>query len=221
MIKDTNKHITELLDKKKLTENNLRSELNILDESIGLIENNLRRAADQVSSFKKIAVDQSSTELSNFQLSLNTQMLIDTLSSEIKKHSVDIINNISSDIFFYSYVSDYQQILSNLILNALHHGFDKQQAGKIIVDAIEFENRIQLTVRDTGKGIDKNIIKHIYTPFYTSTSRSKGPGLGLSIVYNLVKQRFDGDIQVQSELGEGTTFILDLPKSAKRNIKFS
>lgn len=139
-------------------------------------------------------------------------MLIDSLHSEIKKYSVEVVNNIPSEIFFYSYISDYQQILSNLILNALHHGFDKTQQGTINIEAKENDDYIHLTVSDSGKGIDKNIIKHIYTPFYTSASRSKGAGLGLSIVYNLVNQRFGGNIQVQSELKKGTCFTLVLPK---------
>lgn len=213
MIQDTHHNIIRLLDDKTLTENNLRNEMAILKESIDLIENNLRRAANQVNSFKKIAVDQNSCELSRFQLSLHTQILIDSLEPTIKKYSVEVINRIPDTLYFYSYLSNYQQILSNLIVNALTHGFDKNQTGQIILEAIDLDDQIQVSIHDTGKGIDEKLIKHIYTPFYTSASRSQGQGLGLSIVYNLVKQRFEGDIQVRSKLGKGTSFILSLPKN--------
>lgn len=212
MITDTSEQILNLLENKTITETNLRQKLSIISESVELSENNLKKAANLVNNFKKIAVDQSSSDISNFQLSTHTQALIDSLKSEIKKHAVIINNNISAVIFFESYVSDYQQILSNLILNALHHGFDKGQKGIIDIEAIESADRIQLSISDNGKGINQDIIKHIYSPFYTTTSRSKGPGLGLTIVYNLIKQRFGGDIQVQSEPGKGTRFTLDLPK---------
>lgn len=212
MVQDTNDKILQLLTDKKLTENNLRDEISILTESSNLIATNLKRAAGQVNNFKKIAVDQSSSDISNFQLSGHADMIIKALHVEIKKYSIEVINNIPSTLYFNSYVSDYQQILSNLILNALHHGFDKQQTGHIIIEAAETTENIQLIVRDSGKGIDKSIIKHIYTPFFTSASRSKGPGLGLSIVYNLINQRFGGNIHVQSELGKGTCFTLDFPK---------
>lgn len=212
MINDTSKKILTLLDNKTLTEKNLRQEIAILGESIELAESNLRKAAGQINNFKKIAVDQSSSELSNFQLATHTQVLIDSLETEIKKYPITVNNKIPTDLRVNSYISDYQQILSNLILNALHHGFNKNQQGIINIEAKENEDSIHLTVSDNGKGIDSDMIKHIYTPFFTSTSRSKGPGLGLSIVYNLVKQRFGGDINVQSEPGNGTCFILDLPK---------
>ena len=212
MITYTSEQMLNLLENKTLTETNLRQKLSIISESVELSENNLKKAAELINNFKKIAVDQSSSTISHFQLSTHTQALIDSLKSEIKKHAVIINNKISDVIFFESYVSDYQQILSNLILNALHHGFDKGQEGVIDIEAIESEDNIQLSISDNGKGINQNIIKHIYSPFYTTTSRSKGPGLGLTIVYNLVKQRFVGDIHIESTVGKGTRFILDLPK---------
>jgi len=219
MMQDTRKNITLLLNDKKLTEKNLREEIDILTESIDLIENNLNRAAGQINNFKKIAVDQTSSDISNFQMLGHADMLIQSLHVELKKYSVEVINNIPSTLYFNSYVSDYQQILSNLILNALRHGFEKDDSGYITLEAEESTSHIELKVSDNGKGIDKNIIKHIYTPFYTSTSRSSGSGLGLSIVYNLVKQRFGGDISVHSELGKGTCFILVFPKEPPKDFQ--
>lgn len=212
MLEDTNKNILQLLETKQLTANNLRSEITVLNKSTELIINNLRRAAGEINNFKKVAVDQSSFDISNFQLSLHAQILIDSLSSELRKYSVKVINNIPSDLTFNSFVSDYQQILSNLILNALHHGFEKDQAGEIILDAKDNGDMIQLVISDNGKGMDQAALKHIYSPFYTGSKRTRGPGLGLTIVYNLVTQRFGGQIQVHSKLSEGTQFILDLPK---------
>lgn len=211
-IQDSHKNIIRLLDDKTLTENNLRHEMDALKESINLIESNLRKAANQITNFKKIAIDQNNCELSRFQLSFHTQILIDSLEPAINKYSVTVINNISDEIYFYSYLPDYQQVLNNLIMNALIHGFDKNQTGEIIIEALESDEKIQVSIRDSGKGIEETLIKHIYTPFYTSTSRSKGQGLGLSIVYNLMKQRFEGNIQVESELGKGTLFKLEFPK---------
>lgn len=213
LLKDSHKNILNLLGAKQLTEQNLRSELALLHESSELINSNLRRAAEEINNFKKVAVDQSSFGISQFQLASHAQVLIDSLSAEIKKYSVQVINNIPIDLTFNSYVSDYQQILSNLLLNALYHGFDLNEPGSITIDATEDKNKIQLVISDSGKGIEKDIIKHIYSPFYTTTSRAKGPGLGLTIVYNLVTQRFGGDIQVKSVPGKGTSFILDLPKN--------
>jgi len=70
--------------------------------------------------------------------------------------------------------------------------------------------QISLRIIDSGTGIRKDILPNIFDPFFTTKDKSKGTGLGLSVVYSLVKQ-LGGTIDVRSELGSGTEFILSLP----------
>jgi signal transduction histidine kinase len=84
--------------------------------------------------------------------------------------------------------------------------------GEVVVSAglSESGHLVVLRVRDTGCGIPQEALKDIFTPFYTTKQLGKGTGMGLSIVYGVVKMHA-GDISVDSEVGKGTTFTVRIP----------
>ncbi len=74
---------------------------------------------------------------------------------------------------------------------------------------------VEIFIKDTGVGISKNVLKKIFDPFFTTRKDGKGTGLGLSISYGIVKMH-DGSIEVDSDIGKGTTFRIFLPLKAKK-----
>lgn len=109
----------------------------------------------------------------------------------------------------------FQQILINLLSNAIKH----TQAGIIRLTAEEDYGIIRITITDTGSGIPRDDLQFIFHKFYQSgsdhTYKPTGTGLGLPICKNIV-EHYGGDISVKSEMGVGTTFIVELPSN--RNI---
>jgi len=104
-----------------------------------------------------------------------------------------------------------QEILFNLIQNAIHA---VGRRGRIVIEAEDIGKYVEITVKDTGCGISEENIKHIFEPFFTTKIDSKGVGLGLYIIKQLM-MRMGGNISVDSKVGEGTTFYLRFNKAAK------
>ncbi|WP_225931248.1 ATP-binding protein [Leptolyngbya sp. 7M] len=105
-----------------------------------------------------------------------------------------------------------RQVMINLLSNAIKF----TDTGGITVEVSELPlERVRVTVQDTGIGIAPEDQTHIFREFWqvnqTTTRKQGGTGLGLAIVYALVKL-MQGDIAVESELGQGTTFRIDLPR---------
>jgi two-component system, cell cycle sensor histidine kinase and response regulator CckA len=103
--------------------------------------------------------------------------------------------------------SQVEQIVMNLVTNArdaMPHG------GDITVSVVADASTVTLAVRDTGLGMSPDVAARVFEPFFTTKSRSKGSGLGLSIVYSSV-QRMQGELRLDSVVDRGTTITIVLP----------
>jgi PAS domain S-box-containing protein len=99
------------------------------------------------------------------------------------------------------------QVIINLIMNALHA---MENGGTLRVELEQEQDRIKLTVADTGHGIPKDVLPKIFEPFYTTKEFGKGTGLGLTVVKGIIEEH-QGTITVESEEGKGTRFTIRLP----------
>ncbi len=102
------------------------------------------------------------------------------------------------------------QVFLNLLINASHAIEDK---GEITVKSWSDDTAVHVSITDTGKGIPPENLSNIFEPFFTTKEVGKGTGLGLSISYDIVKKH-QGEILVESEIGQGTTFTVKLPISS-------
>ncbi len=108
-------------------------------------------------------------------------------------------------------------VLRHVLINLVENGIDAMdQSGELTIKTSVSDQELQLTVSDTGVGIEREHMDQIFEPFFSSKTTNGGTGLGLYIVYTLV-QESEGDIQVSSSIGEGTTFSVTLPKREGTN----
>ncbi len=177
-----------------------------------IVMRNLQRAGELVASFKQVAVDRASAQAREFLLDEVVGEIMLTLWPSLKKSGVAITHDVPQGIVMLSYPGPLGQVITNLINNAVLHGFDGRQGGAVHVAARRLENDwVELTVRDDGLGIAPEILGRIYDPFFTTKLGRGGSGLGLNIVYNMVHGVLGGRIAAASELGKGACFTVTLP----------
>ena len=102
-----------------------------------------------------------------------------------------------------------EQCLLNLVFNAMEAMPEGGNLG-VASELDPARNQVQVEIRDTGSGIQAENLNHIFDPFFTTKDAGQGTGLGLSIVYGIVKNH-SGDIRVESEAGQGSSFVLKFP----------
>ena len=196
----------------KLTHSALNNFLKLCKEGSQLVESSLVRASELVQSFKQVAVDQSSERRRSFNLSAVVGETILTLNHLFKNKPYFLEINIPNNLMLDSYPGALSQVITNLLNNALIHGFEGRKEGKMIVSAEAIStDRVRLCFSDNGNGINETNIKHIFDPFFTTKFGQGGSGLGLNVVDNIVHRILGGSIQVASSMDQGTSFTVEIP----------
>ena len=180
-------------------------------EAAQLLLSNLKRAAELVRSFKQVAVDQSSEKRRAFYVGEYLQEILTSLSPKIKKSRHVTVIDCPIGLLIDSYPGALYQIVTNLVMNSLHHAYDPGVRGTISIKVLLEEEDFVLTYQDDGKGIAADVLPRIFEPFFTTDRGSGGTGLGLCVLYNLVVRRFAGTVKCSSQPGEGTTFMIRFP----------
>ncbi|MBL4942163.1 MAG: HAMP domain-containing histidine kinase [Colwellia sp.] len=207
---DTEKH----LQNKTLKQSILKGAINSQQQGYRIILKNLERANNLIGHFKQVAVDQASENLREIFILEYLQETVESMYSLLKHKNVKIHVNGPENIKVNTYPGPIYQIISNLINNSVLHGFELQEEGNIDISVSLTEQTITLYYLDDGIGMSDVMLKKIYDPFVTSKRNQGGSGLGMNIVYNLVTQVLEGEIDCHSNLGEGVeikiSFVVDV-----------
>ncbi len=211
-------HITIEL-KKLYEENNLSQDefeeyIKISYEIANSVYKSLTRAAEQIRSFKQVAVDQSNEHIRNFNIKEYIEEVLLSLHNRLKKTKHNINIHCDKNLNINSFPGSFSQIITNFIMNSLIHGFKNIEKGNIDIYAKKIDNTVEIIYKDDGIGINKTNLKKIFNPFFTTNREGGGSGLGLNIVYNIITNGLNGNIKVTSEIDKGTKFIITFPIKA-------
>lgn len=190
-----------------------RSELELMlsdaNESTSMLVRNLHRASELIGNFKRVAADQTADEIRRFELSSYLNEVCQSLQPKLKPlgHAVMID---CPDIMMSTYPGALAQVVTNLVMNSVAHGFQDRRNGLIALKAKSDSSAVSIIYSDDGCGIKEDQMDKIFDPFYTTGRSRGGTGLGLHISYNLVTQRLQGTIRCQPSNG-GARFIITIP----------
>jgi predicted ATPase/signal transduction histidine kinase len=204
--------INQMLEQEEVDEEELVSTLDDINSTAKLTLSNLERAAKLVSSFKRTAIDQSSDEIRSFYVKTTIFDVISTLQSKFKQTAIEFKVDCPNELVVYSMPGALEQILTNLLMNSLIHGFSEgKEAGCIMIIAKLEGEYLHLEYSDTGKGIASEHLAKIFEPFFTTYRAHGGSGLGLYICYNFITSQLNGTITCDSKKDQGVRFVIDFP----------
>lgn len=221
-LNDNSKALQDAFDQGELTQDMLKNYLDKTSQTSQIILANLIRSSDLIKSFKNISVDQRNDLLSSIELQSYLEQILDTLSPALKSANCKVQLQCPEGIKIRSYPGLIAQLISNLVNNSIIHGCGPNEGGNISISVSKNEkDGITISHSDDGVGIDTNIIKKIYDPFFTTKRGEGGSGLGLSIVFNLVTQRLGGEIHCRTQAPEGARFEVYLPLEINNDVNNS
>ncbi len=194
-----------------MTRSQLEYYLQTAGESARMILHNLQRAAEQIQSFKQVAVDHTHSEKRRFYLKSHLENLLMSLRPKLKTTRHVVTLHCPDEIEVISYPGALSQIFTNLIMNSLMHAFPDTERGAMTIDVTAADTTLLIRFHDNGRGMSLDEHARIFDPFYTTKRGQGGSGLGLYIVYNLVTRRLNGAIHCDSAPNQGTTFVISLP----------
>ncbi len=212
-LQDRTTAVREKLECGSLAQADVRSYLDDAAQSARLLLSNANRAAQLVQSFKQVAVDQTSDDRRRFDLKKYVEETLLSLQPKLAGTQVAVQVDCAPGIEMDSYPGPLAQVITNLILNSLQHGFAAGMNGTIRIRArLDGDDEVVLYHEDDGRGIPEDLHDRIFEPFFTTRRGVGGSGLGLHLVYNIVTARLNGSIEVMTRVGGGTLFVLRLPR---------
>jgi PAS domain S-box-containing protein len=171
------------------------------------IETQTDRVGRIIKNLLNFARNPSDSSFQRVDLKESLQEIISLIEYKLKNMNIELELVLAPVPPFHAQGERLQQVYINIILNALDA---MPQGGKLRIELSQTGQEAAVKITDTGAGIKAEYLSHIFDPFFTTKGTGKGTGLGLSISYAIIKEH-EGRIQVESEPGKGTSFIIVIP----------
>ncbi|MFK7871749.1 MAG: ATP-binding protein [Oligoflexales bacterium] len=200
----------QLQTKKGLKKSDLESFLNNTAKPIKMIKNNIHKSSKFAEKFRHLQSTDYKKE------NIRIREFIDEMFEEIalqfpKEQHISLKSEIIGVQEIISYPLEITQILTNLIMNSVYHGFKDRENGNIQVRITITSKMLHMNYIDNGNGIPAENIDKIFKTTFTTGSKRGRTGLGLSLIKDIIEEGFKGEISCSSELSKQTQFIIKLP----------
>lgn len=193
---------SELLLEKNIPEN--------LCEDVAIVHHEAQRAAEVVKNMLAFARKQSASR-QNININSAIARVLSLRTYEHKVNNIKVITHLSHDLPDVSAdVFQLQQVFLNIIINAEFFMKQAHNGGVLTISTEIIGGKVSVSIADDGPGISPENIDKIFDPFFTTKEVGVGTGLGLSLAHGIIKEH-DGLIYARSKLGEGATFVIELP----------
>lgn len=190
--------------------------LDKLNEGFRILTGNLERAADLIRSFKQVSADRSSEALRTVALTAYIADVLKSLDPMLRQRRVRVTVDGPRDLSITTLPGLLAQVVSNLVQNAIVHGFTGVEMPEILITVAPASyDRVAVTIQDNGCGMPPEVLTKAFDPFFTTKRDSGGTGLGLHIVHNLVTGPLQGAIDLDSVPDQGTRFVITLPDAVR------
>jgi two-component system NtrC family sensor kinase len=195
----------DILDEGELSSENVEK----FKKYVSLMSTELERCGNIISGLLSFS-RQSDIATKDVDLNEILEQVLTLTRHKMEIQHIQLSTNLSSHpLIVNGHVNQLQQCFLNLIFNAIEAMPEGGQLG--VASKLDRVHKSALIeIRDTGSGIAEESLDHIFDPFFSTKEEREGTGLGLSIVYGIVKNH-GGDISVESQVGEGSAFVLNFP----------
>ncbi|MEQ2525868.1 GHKL domain-containing protein [Robertmurraya yapensis] len=184
----------------KRDENITDTQRNYIDISLG----ELTRAQDIINDYLSLArPNNSSFQMVNISEELTKT--IELMTSYTNLQNIEVVSRIEDNLYINGNTDEVKQVFINILKNGIEA---MESNGKLEIQAYAASKKVIIKIADNGEGMTKSQLSRIGTPFYST--KEKGTGIGLTISFQIIEQ-LKGKINIKSEYGMGTTFIIELP----------
>lgn len=201
--------LVKRFESNNMTRSDMKEYLQSSGEALELVVSNLERSSYLVASFKQVAVDQATLDLRYFNVKDYIQDTLSSLHPKFKNTSHRVEVECEDKLDIYSYPGALSQIVTNLVMNSLLHGFADMENGAIHIEVDAKDSHLTLTYADNGVGIPEESLSRVFNPFFTTRKAQGSTGLGLHIIHSIVTQTLKGTIALYSEPGKGVRVVIE------------
>ena len=217
LLQDRSRELARAMDEGTLRRTALASYVQDVHTGVDILQRSLQAAFELVAHFKQLSVDQVSVRRREFKLTDVVADVLAVLSSKLDRARCRVETDIHLRRELDSFPGPLSQVVSNLVQNALIHGFAQQPGGVIRITAREFDSeRFELVIEDNGAGMRPEVRRQAFEAYFTTRANSGGSGLGLHIVKEIVTGPLTGRFTLETAPGKGCRFTFFLPYVSRR-----